>query len=51
MWLVFIQMGRTRKRIDALIFFLSKLKYSTNKATYLSWLKYFDDGTGMNSPY
>lgn len=33
--------GENKKRVDARISFLSTLKYSTNKATYLSWVKYY----------
>lgn len=43
--------GEDKKRIDALKTSLSMLKYSTNKVTYLSWVKYFDEGEGMRSPY
>lgn len=41
---------KDKKRIEALKTSLSKLKYSTNKITYLLWAKYFEEGYGMNSP-
>lgn len=40
-----------KKRIKALQTTLSKTKYSINKATYLLWVKYFDEGDGMNCAY
>lgn len=41
--------GENKKRFNTLTSFM--LTYSTNKATCLSWLKYFIEGTRMNSPY
>lgn len=32
-----------KKRIDALKTSLSNSKYSTNKASYMSWAKYFEE--------
>lgn len=44
--------GEDKKRIGFLTKSLSKSKYSTNKTTYLSWAKYFDEGEeGSNSRY
>lgn len=40
-----------KKRIEALKTSLSNSKYSTNKAAYLSWAKFFKEGDGMNNPY
>lgn len=44
--------GEDQKRVDFLTRSLSKPKYSTNKATYLPWGKYFDEGgEGSNSAF
>lgn len=29
---------------------MAKSKYSSNKVTYLSWVRYFKDGMGKDSP-
>lgn len=36
--------GGDQKRVDFLLKSLSKSKHSTNQATYLSRVKYFDEG-------
>lgn len=42
--------GEDQKRVDFMIKSFSKSKYATNKATYLSWAKYFNEGgKGSNS--
>lgn len=46
-----IAKGQNKKRLDAMTSFLSKSKYSTNKTTYLSWVKYFTEGSRINSPH
>lgn len=51
MWLVSTWDGENKKRIDALQASLSKSRYSTNKATYFSLVKYIDEGEGTNSLY
>lgn len=43
--------GEDKKWIEALKNSLSKSKHLTNKAMYLLWARYFDEGDGMNSPY
>lgn len=41
-----------KKKVEALQASLAKSKYSTKKATYLSWMKYFSKGEeGKNIPY
>lgn len=39
------------KKVEFLTKSLSCSKYSTNKATYLSWVKYIDEGDGRNSQF
>lgn len=46
-----ISEGENKKKVDALASVLSKSKYSTNKGTYFSWVKYFTEGLDMNSSY
>lgn len=36
--------------VEELYTAMVKSKYSSNKATYLSWVKYFKDGMGKESP-
>lgn len=36
--------GEDQKKVDYLTKSLSSSKYLTNKAPYLSWAKYFDEG-------
>lgn len=43
--------GENRKRIEALTSSLSKSEYSTDKSTYMWWVKYFVEGPGQNIPY
>lgn len=43
--------GEDKRMINALNTSLSKSKYSTYNATYLSRAKYFDKGKWMNSSY
>lgn len=43
--------GEDQKKVEFLTKSLSISKYSTNKATYLSWVKYFDNGEGKNSQF
>lgn len=40
-----------QKKVEYLTKSLSSSKYSTNKATYLSWVKYFDYGEGRDSKF
>lgn len=40
--------GEDKKRIEALKTSMSKSKYSTNKATYLLWVKYLDEQTASS---
>lgn len=37
------------KLVEKLHASVAKFKYSSNKATYLSWVKYFKYGSGKNS--
>lgn len=43
--------GEDKERLNALTSFLSKSKCSTKKTTYLSWMKYFTEGSRLNNPY
>lgn len=43
--------GEDQKRLDFLNKSLSSSKYEANKETYLIWVKFFEEGEGMNSQY
>lgn len=43
--------GEDQKKADYLTKSLSSSNHSTNKATYLSWVKYFNEGDGRYSPF
>lgn len=38
--------GEDKKKLDFLNKALSNSKYPANKATYLSWVKFFEEGEG-----
>lgn len=40
-----------QKKVELLNKSLSSSKYLSNKTTYLSWVKYFDEGVGRNSQF
>lgn len=46
-----VSKGENKERFDALMSFLTKFKYGTNKSTNLLWTRYFVEGNGKNSPY
>lgn len=43
--------GIDRKRVEFLSKSLSSSKYSTNKATYLLWVKFFDEVARRNNQF